>query len=143
MWYSMDFKGIDRDKGKWKCSVLLLRRYWMPVAMIINSSELRAAGFALREVFLQKLEAAARRSCTRGVGVRHFQGLVHKPFMLSVDDGTEFGSRCHRMYICVLWCVTAQTKNYSKNVIKSPPKKSPRAPSNVWPRWYLLTLTVD
>ena len=31
-----------------------------PVAMLINSSELRAAGFKLREVFPPALEAAAR-----------------------------------------------------------------------------------
>ena len=40
----------------------------MPVAMIINSSELRAAGFTLREVFPLELEAAARHRCTRGAG---------------------------------------------------------------------------
>jgi len=40
----------------------------MPVAMIINSSELRAAGFTLQEVFPLELEAAARHRCTRGAG---------------------------------------------------------------------------
>jgi len=74
MWYSMDFKGIDRDKGKWKCSVLLLRRYWMPVAMIINSSELRAAGFALREVFLQKLRPQRAVVARAAWGYATFRG---------------------------------------------------------------------
>ena len=89
--------------GRWALGCVLLRRYQMPVAMIINSSEWRAAGFTLREMFLQELEAAAHRSCTRGVGVRHFQGTGHKRFMLSVDDDTEFRSRCHWIHICVFW----------------------------------------
>ena len=38
----------------------------MPVAMIINSSELRVAGFTLREVFPPELETAARCRSTRG-----------------------------------------------------------------------------
>jgi hypothetical protein len=36
-----------------------------PVAMLINSNELRAAGFKLKEVLSPALEAAAR-VCTRG-----------------------------------------------------------------------------
>jgi len=59
----------------------------MPVAMIINSSELRPAGFTLREVFPPEFEAAARSRSTRGAGIR-------KRFILSVDDATEFRSRC-------------------------------------------------
>ena len=65
----------------------------MPVAMIINSSELRAAGFTLREVFPPELEAAARCRSTRGAGIRQLEGMCPKRFMLSVDDDTEFRSR--------------------------------------------------
>ena len=62
-----------------------------PVFMLINSSELRAAGFKLREV----LEAAARGGLrTRGAGLRSLEGMGPKRFVLSVDDDTEFRSRC-------------------------------------------------
>jgi len=65
----------------------------MPVAMIINSSELRAAGFTLREVFSPELEAAARCRSTRGTGLRRLEGMAPKRLILSVDDDTEFRSR--------------------------------------------------
>ena len=66
----------------------------MPVAMKINSSELRAAGFTLREVFLPELEAAARCWSTRGAGIRQLEGMGPRRFILSVDDDIEFRSRC-------------------------------------------------
>jgi hypothetical protein len=64
-----------------------------PVAMLINSSELRAAGFKLKEVLPPSLEAAA---CvrTRGAGLRSPESMGPKRFVLSVDDDTEFRSRC-------------------------------------------------
>ena len=66
-----------------------------PVAMLINSSELRAAGFKLKEVLPPALEAAARGGMrTRGVGLRSLEGMGPKRFVLSVDDDTEFRSRC-------------------------------------------------
>ena len=49
----------------------------MPVAMIINSSELRVPGFTLREVFPPELEAAARCRSTRGAGIRQLEGIDH------------------------------------------------------------------
>ena len=55
-----------------------------PVAMLINSSELRAAGFKLKEV----------SSCSRGAGLRSLEGMGPKRFVWSVDDDTEFRSRC-------------------------------------------------
>ncbi len=55
--------------------------------MLINSSELRPAGFKLKEA----LEAASRVH-TRGAGLRSLEGT--KRFVLSVDDDTEFRSRC-------------------------------------------------
>ena len=75
----------------------------MPVAMIINSSELRAAGFTLREVFSSELETAARRRSTRGAGIRQLESMGPKHFILSVDDDTGLRSRCESMCICVLW----------------------------------------
>jgi len=66
----------------------------MPVAMIINSSKLRATGFTLRKLFPPELEAAARRRSTRGAGIRQLEGMGPKRFILSVDDDTEFRSRC-------------------------------------------------
>ena len=64
-----------------------------PVAVLINSSELRAAGFKLKEVLPPALEAAARVR-TRGAGLRSLEGMGPKRFVLSVDDDTEFRSRC-------------------------------------------------
>ena len=66
-----------------------------PVAMLINSSELRAAGFKLKEVLPPTLEAAARGVLwTRGTGLRSLEGMGPKRFVLSVHDDTEFRSRC-------------------------------------------------
>ena len=45
-----------------------------PVAILINSSELRAAGFKLKEVLPPALEAAARVR-TRGAGLRSLDGM--------------------------------------------------------------------
>jgi len=75
----------------------------MPVAMIINLSELRAAGFTLLEVFPAELEAAVRRRFTRGAGIHQLEGMGPKRFVLSMDDDTEFRSQCERMCVCVLW----------------------------------------
>ena len=62
--------------------------------MIVNSSELRAAGFKLKEVLPLQLEAAARGGLrTRGAGLRSLEGMGPKRFVLSVDDDTEFRSR--------------------------------------------------
>ena len=66
-----------------------------PVAMLVNSSELRAAGFKLKELLPPELEAAARSGrCTRGAGLRQLQGMGPTRFLLAVDDDNEFRSRC-------------------------------------------------
>ena len=66
-----------------------------PVAMLINSSELRAAGFKLKEVLSATLETASRGGMrTRGAGLRSLEGMGPKRFVLAVDDDTEFRSRC-------------------------------------------------
>ena len=63
--------------------------------MLVNSIELRAAGFKLKEVLSATLEAAARGGIrTRGARLRSLQGMGPKSFVLSVDDDTEFRSRC-------------------------------------------------
>ncbi len=61
--------------------------------MLINSSKLRAAGFKLKEVLPPALETGARVH-TRGAGLRSLEGMGPKRFVLSVDDDTEFRSRC-------------------------------------------------
>ena len=63
--------------------------------MLINSSELWAAGFKLKEVLPPTLETAARGGMiTRGAGLRSLEGMGPKRFVLSVDDDTEFRSLC-------------------------------------------------
>ena len=47
-----------------------------PVALIVNSSELRAADFDLREVIPLQLEAVARGGrCTRGAALKQTHGM--------------------------------------------------------------------
>jgi hypothetical protein len=66
-----------------------------PVTTLINSNELRAAGFKLKEVLTPTLEPDARGGMrTRGAGLRSLEGMGPKRFVLSVDDDTEFRSRC-------------------------------------------------
>ena len=66
-----------------------------PVAMLINSSELRAAGFTRREMIPPALEAAALGGkCRYGAGLRQLQGMGPKRLVLSADHDNEFRSRC-------------------------------------------------
>ena len=66
-----------------------------PVEMILNSSELRAAGFKLKDLLPPELEASARAGKrTRGAGLRQLQGMGPTRFVLSVDDDNEMRSRC-------------------------------------------------
>ena len=61
-----------------------------PVITIINSSELRGAGFDLQEVVPPALEAAARSDRrTRGVGLRQFDGKRRKRVVLSANDDNK------------------------------------------------------
>ncbi len=63
--------------------------------MIVNSSELRAAGFDPREVLPLQLEAAARGSRrTRGAALKPIHGMGTRRYVLSVDNDNEFRSRC-------------------------------------------------
>ena len=66
-----------------------------PVAMLVNSSELRAADFPLTEVRPLQVDAVAhggRR--TRGAAVRKIQGVGNSTFVLSVENDNDFRSRC-------------------------------------------------
>ncbi len=66
-----------------------------PVAMIVNSSELCAAGFDLREVLPLQLEAAARGGQrTRGAALKQIHGMGTRRYVLSVDNDNDFRSRC-------------------------------------------------
>ncbi len=61
-----------------------------PVAMIVNSSELRAAGFDLREVIPLQLEAVARGGRrTRGAALKQIHGMGTRRYVLSVDNDNE------------------------------------------------------
>ena len=66
-----------------------------PVAMIVNSSELRAADFHLAEVRALQLDAVTRGDRrTRGASVRKPQGVGNSTFVLSVENDNDFRSRC-------------------------------------------------
>ena len=67
----------------------------VPVAMLVNSSELRAADFPLAEVIPLQLDAVARGGRrTRGAAVRKLQGVGNSTFVLSVENDNDFRSRC-------------------------------------------------
>ena len=66
-----------------------------PVAMIVNSSELRVAGFDLRKVIPFQLETVARGGQrTRGAALNQIHGMGTRRYVLSVDNDNEFRSRC-------------------------------------------------
>ena len=66
-----------------------------PVAMIVNSSELHAAGFDLKEVIPLQLEAATRGGQrTHGATLKQIHGMGTRRYVLSVDNDNEFRSRC-------------------------------------------------
>ncbi len=66
-----------------------------PVALLVNSSELRTTDFPLTEVSPLHLDAVVsgdRRTC--GVAVRKTQGVGYSTFVLSVENDNDFRSRC-------------------------------------------------
>jgi hypothetical protein len=66
-----------------------------PVAMSVNSSELRVADFPLTEVRSLQLDVVARGSRrTCGAVVRKLQGVGNSTFVLSVENDNDFRSRC-------------------------------------------------
>ena len=61
-----------------------------PVAMIVNSSQLRTTGFDLREVIPLQLETVScggRRS--RGATLKQIHGMGTRRYVLSVDNDNE------------------------------------------------------
>ena len=65
-----------------------------PVAMIVNSSELCAAGFDLREVIPLQLETTARGGqCTRGAALNRFTtwvpGGMYFPWITTMSSGHD------------------------------------------------------
>jgi hypothetical protein len=67
----------------------------VPVAMIVNSFELCATGFDLREVIPLQLDAVSRGDCrTRGAVLKQTHGMGTRRYLLSVDNDNEFMSRC-------------------------------------------------
>ena len=64
------------------------------MAMIVNSSELRAAGFDLREVIPLQLEAAVRggHRRTRGAALKQIHDMGTRRYVLSVDNETTMSS---------------------------------------------------
>ena len=66
-----------------------------PVAMLVNSSELRAADFPLAEVRSLHFDVVTRGGRrTRGATVRNLQGVGKSTFVLSVENDNDFRSRC-------------------------------------------------
>ncbi len=66
-----------------------------PVAILVNSSELRAADFPLTEVRPFQLDSVTRGvRRARGAAVRNLQGVGNSTFVLSVENDNEFRSRC-------------------------------------------------
>jgi hypothetical protein len=66
-----------------------------PVAMLVNSSELRVADFPLVEVRPLQHDVVARGGRrTRGAVVRKLQGVGNSTFVLSVENDNDFRSRC-------------------------------------------------
>ncbi len=66
-----------------------------PVTMIVNSSELCATGFDLREVIPLQLEASeCGGQRTRGAALKQIHGMGTRRYVLSVDNDNEFRSRC-------------------------------------------------
>jgi hypothetical protein len=63
--------------------------------MIVNSSELCAVGFDLREVIPLHLEVVVRGDHrTRGADLKQIHGMGTRRYVLSVDNDNEFRSRC-------------------------------------------------
>jgi hypothetical protein len=65
-----------------------------PVAMIVKSSELRAAGFDLREVLPLQLEATARGTRrTRGAAIKQIHGMgtrdMYSPWITTMSSGHD------------------------------------------------------
>jgi hypothetical protein len=66
-----------------------------PVELIVNSSELRAVGFDLREVIPLQFEVVTcGDQCACGTALKQIHGMCTRRHVLSVDNDNEFRSRC-------------------------------------------------
>jgi hypothetical protein len=66
-----------------------------PVAMLVNSSELRDVDFPLTEVRSLQVDVVVRGDRrARGTAVRKLQGVDNSTFVLSVENDNDFRSRC-------------------------------------------------
>ena len=66
-----------------------------PVAMIVNSTELRVTGFDLREVIPLQLETVGRGvRGTCDTALKQIHGMGTRRYVLSVNNDNEFRSRC-------------------------------------------------
>jgi hypothetical protein len=66
-----------------------------PVTMIVNSSELYATSFDLREVIPLHLEVEAHGvRCTCGAALKQIHEMGTRRYVLSVDNDNQFRSRC-------------------------------------------------
>ena len=116
---------VDRDASgltSWHLRSGTWQRMFTPHRCLCDDYQLKRSesrSFTLRGMFPPELEAAARpwHRCTRSAGIRQLDGMDSdlNCSMLSVDDNTEFRSRC--VYLCTLaWFLK---KKKFKNVIKS------------------------
>jgi hypothetical protein len=77
------------------CFQELLKRLQDRHVDCVNSSELRVAGFDLREVLPLQLEVAVRGARrTRGAALKQIHDMGTRRYVLSVDNDNEFRSRC-------------------------------------------------
>jgi len=65
-----------------------------PVAMIVNSSEVRTTDFDLREVIPLQLETAGVWRPAYDADLKQIQGMGTRRYVLSEDNDNEFRSRC-------------------------------------------------
>ena len=69
-----------------------------PVPMIVNSSEVRGAGFTLKELMPLELDSSVRvsshRRRTRGAGVRSMEGMGEKKLVRSTADDDYIREGC-------------------------------------------------
>ena len=90
-----DASGLTFDEWNQAQAVDTLQE---PAPMIINSSQLRAAGFKLDKVIPPQPDseaAACNGMRTRGAGLRQLRGMGSERFVLNVDSvDTEFRYRC-------------------------------------------------